>query len=119
MDRGKTELLLDCLQDLLDSTVPVEIHLLAIDTEITRRWELVNGDQVPGNIPCGGGTSFDPAFDYALTYVPDAAGIIYLTDGWASDPAYPGIQTLWLTYARPAEDFPTWGGDSRAIDIVE
>jgi predicted metal-dependent peptidase len=64
---------------------------------------------VPQSLRGGGGTAFQPAFDWLRDnhFEPDV--MVYLTDGWSSDlhrlqePDYP---LLWLSTSRNRKDFP-------------
>lgn len=65
--------------------------------------DLKNGtgaDAMELNIHGGGGTSFDPIFDYIDMYNEDVGGLVYFTDGYGSvrerNPSFP---VLWVTTA--------------------
>ena len=72
--------------------------------------DLKNGtgaDAMELNIFGGGGTSFDPIFDYIDRNNEDVGGLVYFTDGYGSvrqrSPSFP---VLWVTTARA----PRFGG---------
>ena len=91
------------LQDCLDKLHPEAIHLVACDHQVREAYELREGDTVPNKLRGGGGTLFAPAFEWMRDNVPNAEGMIYLTDGEAWDwskieePTFP---MLWLDYGK-------------------
>jgi len=101
--------MLEAVQDALDTLKPDCIYLLSVDHQIREVIELRSGDHVPMTIKGGGGTRFLPAFDWVEENAPHIDGMVYLTDGEASDwssikePAYP---VLWLDYGRHPELYP-------------
>ena len=49
----------------------------------------------------GGGTSFDPIFDYIEKNNEDVGGLVYFTDGYGSvRDRKPGYSVLWVTTGR-------------------
>lgn len=60
-----------------------QVRVIEIDTEIQRSYDYRGTP--PNEVKGGGGTSFDPAFEYGnRSWLPD--GIIYFTDGYAPEP---------------------------------
>jgi predicted metal-dependent peptidase len=50
----------------------------------------------------GGGTRFQPAFDYVNENLPDTKVMIYFTDGYCFDKVdEPDYETLWIVYNNP------------------
>jgi predicted metal-dependent peptidase len=89
------------LQHCLDTLRPEAIHLVSCDSRIRETHELREGDAVPTKLMGGGGTRFQPAFDWMRDNVPHAEGMVYLTDGEAWDYAAleePACPVLWLDY---------------------
>jgi len=98
------------LQHCLDTLRPEAIHLVSCDARIREAYELREGDFVPNKLIGGGGTLFCPAFDWMKENVPNAEGMIYLTDGEAWDMGSveePPCPMLWLDYGtRGASAYP-------------
>jgi predicted metal-dependent peptidase len=91
------------LQHCLDTLRPEAIHLVSCDSRIRETHELREGDAVPTKLMGGGGTRFQPAFDWMRDNVPHAEGMVYLTDGEAWDYAAleePACPVLWLDYGK-------------------
>ena len=91
------------LQHCLDTLRPEAIHLVSCDSRIRETHELREGDAVPTKLMGGGGTCFQPAFDWMRDNVPHAEGLVYLTDGEAWDFAgleEPACPVLWLDYGK-------------------
>jgi predicted metal-dependent peptidase len=92
-------------QDILDEVRPLAIHVLSVSHEVCDYAELRAGDTVPDRLNGGGGTLFQPAFDFIAERGIQPEVLVYLTDGLSGDlrqlvaPDYP---VLWLsTYLRP------------------
>jgi len=86
--------------------VDSEIHM---NPDIGKPWydiDLKNGtgaDAMELDIYGGGGTSFDPIFDYLEKNNEDVGGLVYFTDGmgWVSE-RNPSFPVLWITtYCAP------------------
>ncbi|MEM7180614.1 MAG: VWA-like domain-containing protein [Spirochaetota bacterium] len=71
-----------------------EIYVLEVDNRIRKEYTYTG--KPPENVSGGGGTSFEPAIQYAnQSYRPDA--MIYFTDGYANVPKVrPKIPILWI-----------------------
>lgn len=96
-------------QAVLDELHPEELHLLSVSCSLMDAVVLEDGGMVPDKLRGGGGTRFQPAFDYVREHGIDPEAFVYLTDGYSSDldqlqePEYP---VLWLTYGLPANQYP-------------
>lgn len=96
-------------QSILDELKPERLLLLSVSHRVCDAVILESGDVVPQSLRGGGGTAFQPAFDWLRDnhFEPDV--MVYLTDGWSSDlhhlrePDYP---LLWLSTSRNRKDFP-------------
>lgn len=86
--------------DIREQVKPMETHVLSVSHVVCDYVVLDRSEIVPATLKGGGGTNFQPAFDYlaAIDVTPDV--LIYLTDGYACDgtrlrdPKYP---VLWVT----------------------
>jgi predicted metal-dependent peptidase len=97
------------VQDILDTCRPARIDLIDCDARVQQHLEFLPGDDLRGtHYRGGGGTRFEPAFDYIEDKLPEPpAAIIYLTDLYGSFPATPPqIPTLWLNYGMPRNSAP-------------
>ena len=87
------------LQSILDISKPTAVWVLGIDAEVHDVTELTDGEDLKQNPPPlkgGGGTAFEPAFEWVESDGPmPPAALIYFTDMWGSfpdeAPAYPVI----------------------------
>lgn len=75
-----------------------KIYLLPTDTQVIDCIEVAPGDEFPlGGIRGGGGTAFDPPFEYLDKHGIDVDALVYCTDGeghvHVSEPAY---EVIWL-----------------------
>jgi predicted metal-dependent peptidase len=94
-------------QSLLDSAKPSSITIISCDTTVKNPKTFYAGDTLTDYIPKGGGgTEFDPVFEYIQQSDLDPIALIYFTDGQGyfpnQEPHYP---TLWLHYGREV-DYP-------------
>ena len=104
-------------QCVLDELKPEALHLLSVSHVVADFKTIQYGEQVPTKLNGGGGTLFQPAFDWIESNNIQPDIVVYLTDGWSEDlrelkPVnYP---LLWLTTIRDPKDFKI--GDAIAID---
>jgi predicted metal-dependent peptidase len=108
----KVKEMLGEIQFALDTLRPACIHLIEIPDYVRFTWELFPGDVVPEKLNYGGGTRFQPAFDWVRDNVPDCAGMIYMTDGDSIE-GVSGIKpadypVLWLDWSGHRAKY-TWG----------
>jgi predicted metal-dependent peptidase len=96
------------LQGILDTTSPEALHLLDCDSRVHTATKFTGGDDLRGTVfHGGGGTRFEPVFEWLEEndITPDC--LIYFTDMEGSfpkrEPAYP---TLWLNYGSPRYKAP-------------
>lgn len=96
-------------QTILEELRPERLHLLSVSHYLREAVTLERGDAIPRSLKGGGGTAFQPAFDWVQweNLQPDV--LVYLTDGVSYDinslqaPDYP---VLWVsTLCRP-EHYP-------------
>ena len=92
---------LDQIETLSSDAAPKKIHVVHVDYMVRHHEELNAGDPVDRELHGGWGTLFKPAFDWVEENAPDAKGIVYITDGFASDwpeVEEPSLPVLWLDY---------------------
>ncbi len=96
------------LQGILDTTRPEAMHLLDCDARVHTHTKLTSGDDLRGTtFHGGGGTRFEPVFEWfdRENITPDC--LIYFTDLEGSFPARePAYPTLWLNYGSPRSKAP-------------
>lgn len=105
-------------QAVLDELKPERLHLLSVSHVVADAVTLETGDVVPDKLKGGGGTAFQPAFDWVSKNIDDLDVMVYLTDGWSYDlPSLPQVTfpLLWLTTQRAVTDFKI----GEAIAITE
>lgn len=96
-------------QSILDDLKPDRLILLSVSHTVCDTVILEPGDMVPDKLKGGGGTAFQPAFDWVEAYDIDPDVMVYLTDGMSHDrnslrPVdYP---LLWISTYVPAKDYP-------------
>ena len=108
------------IQDAIDTLGPRKTIILPVDSSVHEPYEVQGKGGVPLTLGGGGGTKFQPAFDYIDEHYPDADGIVYLTDGHAWDwphltPPANNIPLLWLTYGKPEDAYPF--GDAIEVEL--
>lgn len=100
---------LDAGRQCLDELEPENIHILSVSHMVCDAVTLQAGDTVPDSLKGGGGTRFQPAFDWVQDNVDDPDVLVYLTDGYAGDRLtiqpvdYP---VLWLSTGCCIGDYP-------------
>ena len=96
-------------QSILDDLKPDRLVLLSVSHTVCDAVILEPGDMVPDKLKGGGGTAFQPAFDWVMTHDIDPDVMVYLTDGMSHDRSslrpvdYP---LLWISTYVPAKDYP-------------
>lgn len=73
------------IRDIIDQVKPSEVHILSVSHEVADHVVLHENDDIPVTLKGGGGTRFQPAFDYLQRngITPDV--MVYLTDGYSMD----------------------------------
>ena len=96
-------------QSILDDLKPDRLILLSVSHTVCDTVILEPGDMVPDKLKGGGGTAFQPAFDWVEAYGIDPDVMVYLTDGMSYDRSslrpvdYP---LLWISTYVPAKGYP-------------
>lgn len=96
-------------QSILDDLKPDRLILLSVSHTVCDTVILEPGDMVPDKLKGGGGTAFQPAFDWVEAYDIDPDVMVYLTDGMSHDRSslcpvdYP---LLWISTYVPTKDYP-------------
>jgi len=95
------------VQSLLDTAKPSSITLLSCDTGVKNAKKFLPGDDLTAYHPRGGGgTAFEPVFEYIDHHDINPLALVYFTDGYGScntpEPHYP---TLWLDYGGSSYPF--------------
>jgi predicted metal-dependent peptidase len=86
------------MQNCLDDMRPSRLVEICCDTRITSEKEYQLGDQVAGDAPGGGGTSFVPALARCSEMSPEPKCVVYLTDADGVFPKEPDYPVLWVVY---------------------
>jgi predicted metal-dependent peptidase len=107
-------------QAVLDELKPERLHLLSVSHYVCDVHTLESGkDTVPTKLRGGGGTMFQPAFDWIQQQGLEVDVLVYLTDGFAFDlrslqePDYP---VLWASTVLQQRDYP-FGDTVMVTDI--
>jgi predicted metal-dependent peptidase len=107
-------------QAVLDELKPERLHLLSVSHYVCDVHTLESGkDIVPTKLKGGGGTMFQPAFDWIQQQDIEVDVLVYLTDGFAFDlrslqePDYP---VLWASTVLEQKDYP-FGDTVMVTDI--
>jgi predicted metal-dependent peptidase len=104
-------------REALEMLKPEAMHLLSVSHQVCDSVSLEPGDRVPDTLKGGGGTRFQPAFDWVVENDIEPDVLVYLTDGDAYDlssltvPDYP---VLWLSTGKERKDYPF--GDVVMVD---
>ena len=100
------------VQHALDSGSVESVHLISCDWRVQQADEYYAGDVIPPKLKGGGGTAFQPAFDWIEAHAPEVDAIVYLTDGEAydwPDVRQPQAPVLWLDYGTAIAKPYTFG----------
>jgi predicted metal-dependent peptidase len=96
-------------QSILDELKPEQLVLLSVSHQVCDALMLESGDYVPQSLKGGGGTKFQPAFDWLADNFIEPDVMVYLTDGWSPDLhrlQEQGYPLLWLSTSRNRKDYP-------------
>lgn len=94
---------------ILQELRPERLHLLSVSHYVCEAVTLERGDDMPLSLKGGGGTAFQPAFDWVQCENIQPDVLVYLTDGVAYDinslqaPDYP---VLWVSTLCQPEHYP-------------
>ena len=94
---------------ILQELRPERLHLLSVSHYVCEAVTLERGDDMPLSLKGGGGTAFQPAFDWVQLENIQPDVLVYLTDGVAYDinslqaPDYP---VLWVSTLCQPEHYP-------------
>ena len=84
------------LQSIVDELQPQATIVIMADAMVQRVDRFERGQDIEFNVQGLGGTDFRPTFEYVEREVPEAARLIYLTDGYGRYPEMPSmVPTLW------------------------
>ena len=96
-------------QTILQELRPERLHLLSVSHYVCQAVTLERGAEIPHSLKGGGGTCFEPAFDWIQQENIQPDVLVYLTDGVACDieslqaPDYP---VLWVSTLCQPEHYP-------------
>ena len=111
---------LDQLEGLMNNIRAKSVRVVHADNTVRWDEELRAGDVIDRELRGGWGTKFKPSFDWLSENVPNPAGVIYITDGEATDwrkVEEPDCPVLWLDYGwRRGESSPYFFGKVVSID---
>jgi predicted metal-dependent peptidase len=96
------------LQGILETTSPEAVHLLDCDSRIQAHHEIHKGDNLLEiGFKGGGGTAFEPVFDWLADHDTNPSCLIYFTDLYGSFPeSEPPYPVLWLNYGARSNKAP-------------
>lgn len=96
------------LQDIVSRLRPTKTTVLQCDTRINKIDEYQPGDQINVEVKGGGGTAFEPFFDYIRENNIQPKVLVVFTDGYGSWPnAAPDYDVLAVDYGNNP-DYPKW-----------
>lgn len=101
--------LLDAFMGEVESilaTFHIGATIVYCDYAIAHVQEIEPGEPIVPEPRGGGGTAFEPVFDWVNENKPDAAAILYFTDLYGSFPADSEIPTLWASYGAAGHAAP-------------
>lgn len=70
---------------IIEQTNPIETHVISASHRVCEHVVVERGESVPTTLKGGGGTMFQPTFDYLVSQGIEPSAVIYLTDGYAGD----------------------------------
>jgi predicted metal-dependent peptidase len=88
------------VRSIFDDCQPSALHLIDCDARVHQCVTFERGDEVQMTFTGGGGTAFEPVFNYVEKNAITPACLIYLTDMYGSFPDEPpSYPTLWASYS--------------------
>jgi predicted metal-dependent peptidase len=100
---------------ILEDCEPARVHIVYFDSRVRHVDSFEQGEPVKIVAHGGGGTLFQPAFDYVESAGWNPVCAVFLTDTFCSDkPRDPGYPVLWATYGARGAQGPF--GETVAID---
>ena len=79
---------------------PEAVDVIYVDTHVRRHQEFLPDDELTFEMMGGGGTIFQPGFDWFTDAANPPAAVIVLTDLEADEPMEPAYPVLWCTDER-------------------
>jgi predicted metal-dependent peptidase len=86
--------------NIIEQVNPESVHVISASHMVCDHVVIERGDPIPVSLNGGGGTLFQPTFDYVTKQGIDPAALIYLTDGYACDARHlrpTEYPVLWVT----------------------
>ena len=91
---------------IVDAVKPLRVHVVYVDTEVSGADTFEQGESVTFNVRGGGGTRFEPLFDYITEHGIEPACVVYLTDLEAGfDFTPPNYPLLWACTEKTVAPF--------------
>ncbi len=87
-------------QTCLDDLAPASLVDIYCDSKIHKVKEYKPGEVISKDAPGGGGTAFEPVWDYVAGLPVTPKCIVYLTDLDGSFGEDPGVPVLWVTWTK-------------------
>lgn len=82
---------------VVESFARVDLWVLCCDTEVLNPQQITSRKELEGyQLKGGGGTRFEPVFEWVETETPGASFVVYFTDGHGSFGDVPEVPTLWV-----------------------
>jgi predicted metal-dependent peptidase len=86
--------------NIIEQVNPEAVHVISASHMVCDHVVIERGDTVPVTLKGGGGTLFQPTFDYVTKQGIEPSALVYLTDGYACDARHlrpTGYPVLWVT----------------------
>lgn len=94
------------VRSILDATRPSRVHVIYCDAEVNRVDVFERGQSVNFETVGGGGTAFEPVFEYVENAGIQPACLLYLTDMYGSfPPSAPAYPVLWCATSETTGPF--------------
>lgn len=93
------------IRAICEDSSPKKIHVVYFDSEVLRHDQYEQGQDVEIKPAGGGGTAFQPVFDYIEEKGINPAACVFLTDLYGDSPTEPHYPVLWATIGSREAEF--------------
>lgn len=97
--RGLLDEFLAEIESIHRECAPRELHFIDCDARVYSHRVFAPGDQLDLSLRGGGGTRFEPVFEFVAQNRIEPDCLIYFTDMHGSFPPPPAYPTLWVSYS--------------------
>lgn len=105
------------INSILSDCKPEKVWVIYCDAAVNLVDEYECDDDITLTNPGGGGTAFQPVFDYVKKHDLNPSALIYFTDLCGPEPVEPDYPVLWITAEQIRTD--AWFGETIRISMYD